>query len=364
MATNGTYYSNSTGLNLTSGGSVRLNIATGGGITFNGDYTFPTSDGGAKEVLMTDGVGNVDFNTIPNASLDNSSFSVTAGIGIDTSTASVSLGGNLSLTIDLSELSTTITPSDADFFTVVNSSNSQFKIAPGNIKISSFNNDAGFITSAGNTNIYGSNGNLSSARILTQSANDLSFAATSAEATKIYKSNSSIITGTRPRVYLEADNSYTTVLQIRSSSNTTVNQIEGYDQNGKLNFEVDGLGNLQATSKSFLIPHPTKDGFNLRHGSLEGPEHGVYVRGKLEGSKVIELPDYWLELVDESTITVQLTPIGSHQNLFVKDIVDNTVIVGNSNILSSKVKCFYLIQAERKDIDKMLVEYPQGDSSI
>ena len=230
--------------------------------------------------------------------------------------------------------------------------------------ISSFTNDAGFITSAGNTNIYGSNGNLSSARILTQSANNLSFAATSAEATKIYKSNSSVITSTRPRVYLEADNSYTTVLQIRSSSNTTVNQIEGYDQNGKQNFEVDGQGNLQATSKSFLIPHPTKDGFNLRHGSLEGPEHGVYVRGKLEGSKVIELPDYWLELVDESTITVQLTPIGSHQNLFVKDIVDNTIIVGNSNILSSKVKCFYLIQAERKDIDKMLVEYPQGDSSI
>jgi hypothetical protein len=40
------------------------------------------------------------------------------------------------------------------------------------------------------------------------------------------------------------------------------------------------------------------------------------------------------------------------------------VIVGNSNILSSKVKCFYVVQAERKDIDKMLVEYPQGTSSI
>ena len=364
MADNGLYYNNTKGLDLTSGAVVRINIATSGGITFNDDYTFPTADGGANEVLMTDGVGNVDFNTIPNASLDNSSFGVNAGIGILALTSSVSLGDTLSLAVDLSQLTTTTTAGDADFFPVVNSSNSQFKIAPGNIKISSFNNDAGFITSAGNTNIYGSNGNLSSARILTQSANDLSFAATSAEATKIYKSVSSVISGTRPRVYLEADNSYTTVLQIRSSSNTTVNQIEGYDQSGKQNFEVDGRGNLQATSKSFLIPHPTKDGFNLRHGSLEGPEHGVYVRGKLEGSKVIELPDYWLELVDESTITVQLTPIGSHQNLFVKDIVDNTVIVGNSNILSSKVKCFYLIQAERKDIDKMLVEYPQGDSSL
>lgn len=364
MADNGLYYNNTTGLDLTSGGSERINIDTNGVIEFNGSYSFPTSDGSAKQALLTDGNGSVVFSKISNASLDNSSFSVTAGIGIDTSTSTVSLGGDLSLTIDLSELTTTTVSSNADFFAIVNSSNSQFKIAPGKINLSTFNNDAGFITSAGNTNIYGSNGNLSSARILTQSANDLSFAATSAEATKIYKSVGSVISSTRPRVYLEADNSYTTVLQIRSSSNTIVNQIEGYDQNGKRNFEVDGLGNLQATSKSFLIPHPTKDGFNLRHGSLEGPEHGVYVRGKLEGSKVIELPDYWLELVDESTITVQLTPIGSHQNLFVKDIVDNTVIVGNSNILSSKVKCFYLIQAERKDIDKMLVEYPQGDSSI
>jgi len=362
MADNGLYYNNTTGLDLTSGGSVRLNIATGGGITFNGDYTFPTSDGGAKEVLMTDGVGNVDFNTIPNASLDNSSVTVSAGTLLDDG-GTVSLGGTITLNVDLSELTTTTVSSNADFFAIVNSSNSQFKIAPGKINLSTFNNDAGFITSAGNTNIYGSNGTLSSSRTLNQSANDLSFAATSIEATKIYKSNSNVITSTRPRVYLEANNSYTTVLQIRSS-NLSTNQIEGYDQNGKQNFEVDGQGNLQATSKSFLIPHPTKDGFNLRHGSLEGPEHGVYVRGKLEGSKVIELPDYWLELVDESTITVQLTPIGSHQNLFVKDIVDNTVIVGNSNILSSKVKCFYLIQAERKDIDKMLVEYPQGDSSI
>jgi hypothetical protein len=363
MADNGLYYNNTTGLDLTSGGSERINIDTNGVIEFNGSYSFPTSDGSAKQALLTDGNGNVDFSTIPNASLDNSSVTVTAGTLLDDG-GTVSLGGTITLNVDLSELTTTTVSSNADFFAIVNSSNSQFKIAPGKINLSTFNNDAGFITSAGNTNIYGSNGTLSSARTLNQSGNDLLFAATSAEATKIYKSNSSVITATRPRLFLEANNSYTTVLQIRSSSNSTTNQIEGYDQNGKQNFEVDGLGNLQATSKSFLIPHPTKDGFNLRHGSLEGPEHGVYVRGKLESSKVIELPNYWLELVDESTITVQLTPIGSHQNLFVKDIVDNTVIVGNSNILSSKVKCFYLIQAERKDIDKMLVEYPQGDSSI
>ena len=48
----------------------------------------------------------------------------------------------------------------------------------------------------------------------------------------------------------------------------------------------------------------------LRHGSLEGPENGVYIRGRLKDNNTIELPDYWTGLVDEKTITVNLTPIG------------------------------------------------------
>jgi hypothetical protein len=40
-------------------------------------------------------------------------------------------------------------------------------------------------------------------------------------------------------------------------------------------------GTLEATSKSFSIPHPTKEGKKLVYGSLEGPENGVYHRGKL-----------------------------------------------------------------------------------
>ena len=30
-------------------------------------------------------------------------------------------------------------------------------------------------------------------------------------------------------------------------------------------------------SKSFDIEHPSKEGKRLIHGSLEGPEHGVYI---------------------------------------------------------------------------------------
>ena len=106
-------------------------------------------------------------------------------------------------------------------------------------------------------------------------------------------------------------------------------------------------GPLIATSKSFDIKHPTKKGKRLRYGSLEGPENGVYIRGRANSSK-INLPDYWTGLVDEETITVELTPIGKHQKLYVEDIANNVVTIGNDNMIKKDINCFYTIYGERK----------------
>lgn len=114
-------------------------------------------------------------------------------------------------------------------------------------------------------------------------------------------------------------------------------------------------GSLSATSKSFLIDHPTKPGKKLRYGSLEGPENGVYVRGRLKGN-VVELPEYWIKLVDPDSITVQLTPIGKHQKLYVEDIKDNKVYVANGGLFAGDVDCFYCVLAERVDVKKLQVE--------
>ena len=114
-------------------------------------------------------------------------------------------------------------------------------------------------------------------------------------------------------------------------------------------------GKVTAASKSFLINHPTKKGKKLEHGSLEGPENGVYVRGKVEKNNVIELPEYWTGLVNEDTITVQLTPMGSFQKLYVKEIKDNKVYVEKSGF--GKPSFFYNVYGERKDIEKMKVEH-------
>ena len=114
---------------------------------------------------------------------------------------------------------------------------------------------------------------------------------------------------------------------------------------------------IVGTSKLFDIPHPTKKGHRLAHGSLEGPELGVYHRGRLKGSNRIDLPEYWKDLVHEDSITVQLQPIRHDQNIFVKEF-DNEKIIIEANTLH--VDCFYHVYGERKDVNKLIVEYEAG----
>ena len=119
-------------------------------------------------------------------------------------------------------------------------------------------------------------------------------------------------------------------------------------------FELEVNGEISATNKSFVINHPTRPGMKLRYGSLEGPENGVYVRG-ISTSNIIDLPDYWLGLIDYNTITVHLTPIGKNNSHYFVKCEDNKVYIGTS--LFKKINCFYSIWAERKDVPKIIVEY-------
>jgi len=111
-----------------------------------------------------------------------------------------------------------------------------------------------------------------------------------------------------------------------------------------------------ATKKKFDIPHPTKDGWRLRHVCIEGPTADVYVRGRLNNSNVIELPEYWRKLVDPETITVNLTPVGTHQELYVDKIEWGTRILIKNNC-GSGINCYYTVYGERADTDKNIPEY-------
>ena len=120
-------------------------------------------------------------------------------------------------------------------------------------------------------------------------------------------------------------------------------------------FELEILGEISATNKSFVINHPTKSGMKLRYGSLEGPENGVYVRGELKNSNIIEVPDHWVGLVHEDSYTVHLTPIGRYAQLYVEKIENYNVYVADNNM--NQIHCYYNVWAERKDIPKLITEY-------
>ena len=116
-----------------------------------------------------------------------------------------------------------------------------------------------------------------------------------------------------------------------------------------------GTINVQSW-KSFDIKHPNKEGQRLRHICLEGPEAGVYIRGRLTETNVIDLPDYWRGLIDPESITVSLTQIGSSQDLIVERIEwGKRVYVRSGN--ASAIDCYYTIQASRIDGEPLIVEY-------
>ncbi len=123
--------------------------------------------------------------------------------------------------------------------------------------------------------------------------------------------------------------------------------------------EVTANGVTLTSRKDFDIPHPTKENHRLRHVCLEGPESAVYVRGRLTDNNVIELPDYWRGLVDPESITVSLTQVGSSQDLIVDKIEWGSKVFIRSGT-ASNIDCFYLIHGERKDGEKLIVEY-EGD---
>ena len=110
-------------------------------------------------------------------------------------------------------------------------------------------------------------------------------------------------------------------------------------------------------NKSFDIEHPTKSGWRLRHSCVEGPENAVYIRGKLEGEHIIKLPEYWKGLINYDTISVNLTSFGRKDNLYVKDIQEDRIIIAGYHL--TNVKCFYQVWADR--LGELIVEY-EGNS--
>ena len=103
--------------------------------------------------------------------------------------------------------------------------------------------------------------------------------------------------------------------------------------------------------KTFVINHPNNPNKYLVHGCLEGPEGGVYYRGKGEiinnESTTIYLPDYVKSLATD--FTVQLTPIYNGkkmEQLYTSEVENNCFTIYGNNC-----KFFWLVQGKRCDVN-------------
>jgi len=125
---------------------------------------------------------------------------------------------------------------------------------------------------------------------------------------------------------------------------------------------ADRFSQADARPKPFDMVHPSLgEGNRLRYACIEGPEVGVYFRGRLKNKTEIKLPWYWKDLVHTDSISVQLQPIGSHQNVIVKRWDDSKIYLQSNG--GMPIDCFYHVYAERKDVNALVVEYEGNEWS-
>ena len=110
-----------------------------------------------------------------------------------------------------------------------------------------------------------------------------------------------------------------------------------------------------ASPKKFDIVHPSQEGMRLAHACIEGAEVAIYHRGRVRNEKEILLPEYWKDLVHMNSITVQLQPIGAHQDIIIKRWDDEKIYLQSKSGIP--IDCFFHVYAERKDINPLVVEY-------
>jgi len=170
--------------------------------------------------------------------------------------------------------------------------------------------------------------------------------------------------------YIQGDGEFTgSTLHINSELSTAlnINNVTTIDNVGDAIFArgTNGMtlssrfSSADARPKPFDIKHPSRDGYRLRYACVEGPEVAVYYRGRVKNEEVIILPSYWKDFVYEDSISVQLQPIGAHQDVIVKRWDSEKIYLQSKG--GMPIDCFFHVYAERNDINPLITEY-EGES--
>jgi hypothetical protein len=116
-------------------------------------------------------------------------------------------------------------------------------------------------------------------------------------------------------------------------------------------------GTFTATTKSFVQPHPTDPGKEIRYVSLEGPHSEVYFRGSAQisqGVTRIPVPDYFRMVATPGSYSALVTPVGAMATVAVLSKGEEGIVVQASR----DVRIDYVVYAERDAVrqDNPIVE--------
>ena len=142
-----------------------------------------------------------------------------------------------------------------------------------------------------------------------------------------------------------------------SGDGTTMLTVFGGPNTGNPALVVNG--HISADTKSFDIPHPIKKNMRLVHGTLEGPEFGMYQRGTIVKSHLpteeIPLPAYWGKLVAD--YTVSLTPHGNYNVWLVEKHKNMFEIKSNADAINGPWSCDWIVIGRRNDYTLEVEQY-------
>ena len=141
-------------------------------------------------------------------------------------------------------------------------------------------------------------------------------------------------------------NASTIALNTTTSNSLYIAPIRSATATGALQYDTTTKEVTYDAGKTFVIDHPKHNDRYLVHACLEGPEDGIYYRGKAEitenNSTIVNLPDY----VDAlgSDFTVQITPIF---NGSVANYATSEVECGKFTVYGPNGKFFWLVNGKR-----------------
>ena len=111
------------------------------------------------------------------------------------------------------------------------------------------------------------------------------------------------------------------------------------------NFTVSG-------TKSFVQPHPSEAGKEIRYFSIEGPSSEIYFRGTAQveqGISRIAVPEHFRLVARPGTYSTLVTPVGAMATVAVVSEDENGIVIKASR----NVKVHYVVYAEREGFTDM-----------